>query len=374
MNWIQNSKLAIKMALVNSLLAFFAISTAVMAVLQLQTISVNYAYITRSQLPSAQKLTAANRLAIEMVYAGYRAMAYDVGSKQARVAKFMARSTYQEAVTALDKAGTLNPSLLADTRSLHASLDKLAVSNNQAVELGTLNRKEEARAALFHVDQMVADFSDTIFTLNDTLSRDAEKNSVALQAAARRTLWIIIAMGAVGMFCTLIFGTYVSRYGIDLPIQRLTARMKSLAEGENEAGIPGYTRKDELGTMAKAAEVFRAAAIAKLEIEEAKVAAEIEQTRVVNLVADSLRRLAERDLTVQITEEVRPAYQRLKDDFNAATGELLAAMLQLDRSASGIATGSGRLSSHRAICRVERSGRQPVLRNRPRRWIKSHDR
>jgi len=343
MKWLEHSKIATKIGLLIGVLGLFAVAITALSAIQLRTLSTDYAQLTRSKLPSAQKLAAANRLAIEMVYAGYRSMAYDAGSKQAKVAKFMSRSTYQDAVEALDEAGKLNPKLQGDVTTLRASLDKLAASNRQAVELATDNHKDEARNALVDVDQQLAEFSDTVFALNDTLNADAEANTTALQTESQRTLMVIIAAGAIGILVSAIFGRIIGNSGIAKPISRLTARMSELAEGENDSGIPGYTRRDELGTMAKAVEVFRSAAIAKMEIEQARAVAEEEQTHVVNLVADSLRRLAERDLTVQITEDVLPPYQRLKDDFNAATGELLSAMLQLDQSASGITTGSGEI-------------------------------
>jgi methyl-accepting chemotaxis protein len=345
MKLLEHSKIPTKIGAVIGLLALFALVITALSAIQLRKLSADYAQLTRSQIPSAEKLAMANRLAIEMVYAGYRAMAYDAASKQARIAKAMSRSTYQDAVTTLGEAGALNPALQGEAGALRAKLDQLAARNREAVELGTQGRKDEAQATLVNVDQLLAEFTDTIFTLNDTSNGDVETATAALQAESQRTLLIVVTSGGIGIALSIVFGLYIANFGISRPIGRLTARMTSLAEGEIEAGIPGYTRRDELGTMAKAVEVFRAAAIAKKEIEASKAVAEAEQGRVVNLVADSLRRLAERDLTVQIVDEVAPVYQRLKDDFNAATGELLSAMVQLDHAASGINTGSTEISA-----------------------------
>ncbi len=345
MKLLENSRIATKIGAVIGLLALFALGITAMAAFQLQKLSADYANLTTSEFPSAQRLTTANRLAVEMVYAGYRAMAYDGATKQAKVAKSMSVLTYEDAASALDEAAKLNPSIQGDVTSLRAQLDAAAKLNKAAVAAGIENRNEDAKALLVQVYQAVADFSDVIFTLSDTLNTDAAERTAALQAEAKKTLTIIVASGIAGIVLSIAFGMYIARVGISRPIQRLTQRMTDLAAGDNDAGIPGYTRADELGTMAKSVEVFRAAAIAKVAIEAAKDAAEAEQARVVDLVADSLRRLAERDLTVQIEEDVLPAYQRLKDDFNAATSELLSAMQQLDQSASGINTGSSEISA-----------------------------
>lgn len=345
MRLLENSKISTKIAAAIGLLAIFALGITAMAAFQLRSLSADYSKLTTSVLPAIQQVTKANRLAVEMAYAGYRAEAYDGASKQAKIARVMAKSSYEEAIESLDEATKSDPTIAKEVAPLREQLDQLNQKNEQAVTFGMQNLDDQARAILVDVDLGIADFSDAMVAFNDQHQAAAAKATAQLQAESRKTLQIVIASGVIGVVLSMAFGMFIARVGISKPVARLTQRMTDLAEGDHKSGIPGYNRQDELGTMARAVEVFCSAAIAKEQIEAAKAEADAEQDRVVTLVADSLRRLAERDLTVQITEPVLPAYERLRDDFNAATSELLSAMRQLDASANGIGVGSNEISA-----------------------------
>ena len=55
----------------------------------------------------------------------------------------------------------------------------------------------------------------------------------------------------------IILALFVASRGITTPIARLRERMVSLAAGETTAEIDGMARKDEVGQMAQAVQVFR---------------------------------------------------------------------------------------------------------------------
>ncbi|MQT13478.1 methyl-accepting chemotaxis protein [Segnochrobactrum spirostomi] len=89
--------------------------------------------------------------------------------------------------------------------------------------------------------------------------------SVLLQAAA--------AAGAI--VAGLLLSFVIARWGIVRPIRRLTVAMGQLAGGDVEAVLPDGRRKDELGRMIKAVEVFRQGLIERNALEaEAKATAE----------------------------------------------------------------------------------------------------
>ncbi|MEO1065553.1 MAG: cache domain-containing protein, partial [Actinomycetota bacterium] len=112
-------------------------------------------------------------------------------------------------------------------------------------------------------------------------------------AAARgQVTWVLVVVGLVAAVAGLIVRT------IRRPQAALIDRMGDLAEGDNEAEVPGADRRDEIGEMARAVEVFRQNALEKLELEaaaeeeardraEAEAAAEAEQRRVLAATADS---------------------------------------------------------------------------------------
>ncbi|WP_168076155.1 methyl-accepting chemotaxis protein [Caulobacter sp. SSI4214] len=82
---------------------------------------------------------------------------------------------------------------------------------------------------------------------------------------------------------------------------------------------------------------------AVVEAERQRVAEE--QNMVVSVLASSLRRLSQGDLTAQITEPFTGRYQQIKDDFNAALDSLRDAMGAIASATSGLRNGSDEISA-----------------------------
>lgn len=106
------------------------------------------------------------------------------------------------------------------------------------------------------------------------------------------------------------------------PVVRMTEVMGRLAAGDNAVTVEGRKRRDEIGRMAQAVEVFKANALAKLEADrkaaEAKAQAERdreaasadaiakEQAFVVGAFGSALGRLAAGDLTHRVADALPP--------------------------------------------------------------------
>jgi methyl-accepting chemotaxis protein len=95
------------------------------------------------------------------------------------------------------------------------------------------------------------------------LQADIDLNAREAQRAADRGgevngaahLWIIVALGAMVVIC-LVIGWLMIR-DISKPIAAMTGAMKRLADKDLAAEIPGVGRKDEIGGMADAVQVFK---------------------------------------------------------------------------------------------------------------------
>jgi len=88
------------------------------------------------------------------------------------------------------------------------------------------------------------------------------------------------------------------------------------------------------------------------EIEQERMRSEIERRQadeeqgvVVSALADSLRRLAEGDLTADIDAKFEGRYQRIKDDFNSAVDSLRGAMSAIVAATGGLQAGSDEIAS-----------------------------
>ncbi len=117
---------------------------------------------------------------------------------------------------------------------------------------------------------------------------------------------ILLLMLAVSMF--------IAR-GITRPLQRMTVAMKSLAGGKLDVEVPGIGRRDEVGEMAEAVEIFKSNATAREGLEAEQREAE---TRAV------ARRKAD--------------MHKLADDFEGAVGAIIetvsSSSTELEASAS----------------------------------------
>lgn len=112
-------------------------------------------------------------------------------------------------------------------------------------------------------------------------------------ASTKRSL-----MGAsLVLLITFLVSTIMAR-GITKPLNRMTIAMKDLAGGKVDVEVPGIGRRDEVGEMAEAVEVFKSNAIARRQLEAEQK--ELEGRAAVQRKADT---------------------NRLANDFEGAVGE-----------------------------------------------------
>lgn len=100
---------------------------------------------------------------------------------------------------------------------------------------------------------------------------DAARKLVNGEANATESLAIILA--GVALVLGLVFAI-ASAISLTRPLARLQVRMHGLANGDLRSEIVGQKRRDEIGSMAKALEVFRQNAIQVSALGEEKAAAE----------------------------------------------------------------------------------------------------
>jgi len=206
------------------------------------------------------------------------------------------------------------------------------------------------------------DLADNVDVLVEFNQEAADAGLVSSRSEYSRTLTLIYVI--LGVSALLVCGaSYFGIAGIALPIVRITRAMRGLADGDTASEISGKDRKDEIGEMANAVEVFRQAAIqnrqleaeteanrARAEAERAKLASEAEaaaQERLQEATAGfaaGLRRLAAGDLTFQLTEPFAPEFETLRHDLNAAVAQLAETLGQVALAAGTIDGGTREIS------------------------------
>ncbi|WP_298842467.1 methyl-accepting chemotaxis protein [uncultured Roseobacter sp.] len=100
-----------------------------------------------------------------------------------------------------------------------------------------------------------------------------------LYAAAYRAKYVGAAMALTIFAMTLVLSVFFSRT-VSRPVQRLTASVSAVANGELDAEVPETERGDEIGELARATEVFRQNALKMEKMNEEQKAASAEMARI----------------------------------------------------------------------------------------------
>uniref|UniRef100_UPI00056AB24C CHASE3 domain-containing protein n=2 Tax=Nitrobacteraceae TaxID=41294 RepID=UPI00056AB24C len=147
--------------------------------------------------------------------------------------------------------------------------------------------------------------------------------AAASDAASSSATMAMLIGGLVTLLLSLV-GAFGVAFAVTRPIQRITTEMGVLANGDTSVIVSGIERKDEIGEMAQAVQVFKTNAI---EVERLKT----EQ-------AETERRNAEQRKRDMV---------RLADDFESAVGQIIgtvsSASTQLEASATTL-TGTAERS------------------------------
>jgi methyl-accepting chemotaxis protein len=136
-----------------------------------------------------------------------------------------------------------------------------------------------------------------------------------------------------------------------------------LADGKFEVVLLGLGRKDEIGDIAKAVEIFKVKASEKAQLEadevfrrqkaevetQAKTAEEraklaVEQTRVVESLAEGLRSLSAGDLTFRLGD-FPETYKQIRDDFNTAISGLQDTIQAIATATREVASTAAEIST-----------------------------
>lgn len=183
-------------------------------------------------------------------------------------------------------------------------------------------------------------------------------------AAWRANAWKRLAIGAGALAVMIALVVLMLRVTAVKPLRDLARATQSLADGNLDIDVDTHDRRDELGTMGRALEVFRdslrrtrsleaetaqsrqRADEHRREVERRAEEDAAERLRVATAgLASGLRRLAAGDLAFQIEEPFDTSFETLRHDFNASIRELAGTMSAIRSAAGTIDDGSGMIAA-----------------------------
>jgi methyl-accepting chemotaxis protein len=189
------------------------------------------------------------------------------------------------------------------------------------------------------------------------LIKDTTAYEAAAAGAQRELIFGTIAILIVAILVAL----FVAR-GISRPLVSITTVMRRLAGGDTDVAIPGGDRKDELGTMAQAVDVFRRNMIETQSLREGQLAAqhraEQEKRALQRQMADRFEAdvkgvvAAVAEATQQMAREVR----EITASVNGTSQRAAAAAAASEEASAGVSTVAS--ASEELASSVTEIGRQ----------------
>ncbi|KQS75281.1 HAMP domain-containing methyl-accepting chemotaxis protein [Rhizobium sp. Leaf383] len=177
-----------------------------------------------------------------------------------------------------------------------------------------------------------------------------------------RTYWITFALVVLGALIVILAAFFAIRSWLVRPIDALDSAMQRLATGNLETDVTGTERRDEVGGMARAVEVFKENGLKARQLEtaanEQRSLSEAERRRqserehaqaeamaqATSGLAKGLAHLASGDLSFQLTERFADDFETLRTDFNRAVEQLRSTLSAVADATGSIDSGSREIS------------------------------
>ncbi|HEX7821349.1 MAG TPA: HAMP domain-containing methyl-accepting chemotaxis protein, partial [Sphingobium sp.] len=167
-------------------------------------------------------------------------------------------------------------------------------------------------------------------TASATKEADAFRSSSTTILATTIAILCLVMASLVGLLIAAV--TMLNRRVVK-PLSNSADVMNRMAGGDYAVAIVGQDRVDEIGAMAQAMDVFRAAGLEKNE-------SQARQEHVVRALGTGLEAVAAGDMTYQINEPFAGHYDSLRLTFNSTIAGLERSLSQVAGSAQSVHAGS----------------------------------
>ncbi|MDA8231626.1 MAG: methyl-accepting chemotaxis protein [Magnetospirillum sp.] len=275
MNAFRDMGITRKLIAVFAILVLSSLSAAVFSINRLAAVNATTVDVEGNWLPSVRRLGEMN---VALFDHRMRVNGHILATTDAKIAEYeglVATADGNLAKARKDYETVINsPEERALYEKFVRGYDDYARCAANVMDLSRQNQKTEARDMLQSQCATAFDAAKAALgqdiRLNLKGAADADALGERLYADSRMAL---IAFGAVLSGLTLFFGLVLRRV-ISQPIVAMTSAMKALAEGRMEVEIPARGRRDEIGRMAEAVQVFKRNAIDKARLEAEQTAAD----------------------------------------------------------------------------------------------------
>ncbi len=363
MGLLENTKIGTKIIALLMAMGLVAAGIAVYGSFRLKVLDDTYTSLIDHQNGAALDIAIANRDFTNIGYGTYMMVALDAATPEAKFGKSLQVDGKAKGEQHLADALKLLPERADKIEALQAKFAEVSKLSDTALAFGEKNQDAQALAAEVIADRQIADLINSGKSLRDELIKEVHTRSDAITVQNKQDTMLMIGGALAATALMIAVGILIARKGITGPLANLSTNMGTLAGGDLTVDVAGQQRRDEVGGMAKAVQVFKdnglAAKALEADAERLRKDAEAERSRgeaerakneaeqaaVVKTLAASLSQLAQGNLTARIDAHFDGQYAQIKSDFNAAASSLSEAMGTISVATGGIRSGSDEIAT-----------------------------
>lgn len=357
----QDLRLRTKIAIPLIVLGLISVATAVYAGREYARIQKAYSDLISHNATAILDSGRTTRAMTDIVRDLYKAIAYPEFMKQNATSIEDVRKAYDRAQFQLIEAKISFPQKAAEFDAMGRALSALKPQIDDIVAQAAKDEDLAALSVMSQLDRTIGEIVTAAGKLNEAIKTETQATSETLDAEASELSIVILGLSALGILLGLGGAALLTRFSITRPLEALRSRMDDLARGDYAVEVQGQARKDEIGAMARAVQVFKENGLAvqrleaesaegrdlseqqrrQIETERAEQAKQQEQLAreqglVMGLLAEGLDLLSKSDLSHRIDAEVTAAYEKLRDDFNTAVEHLSMTITTIQATAADV--------------------------------------
>lgn len=242
--------------------------------------------------------------------------------------------------------------------------EKTAQSSEQKTALAQLKTgwaaytaQSEQLLQLAHSDRAAAtgllngEALDAFYGLEDTILQMVDQDSKAASTVSSRSAKIYVEarmfmLGAIGAgLLVAVLLLVLLMHNIARPINRMNEAVSRLVAGDHHVDLPGLSRSDELGNLARALDRFKDLFAADHQRAEAEIARAQETKATIDAIGGGLEALAQGNLTHRVAENGHGALAELHVNFNAAVSSLSGVLTKIVDGCTTIKLGTHEIAA-----------------------------
>ncbi|SOC34769.1 methyl-accepting chemotaxis sensory transducer with TarH sensor [Rhizobium subbaraonis] len=363
MSFLRNARIRTKVVAVIALTSFISLAGLCFISLQYENTDTVYSDFISNDATAAMLNARATGNLLQMGFQLSLVTLTDPASKEFGAAVMKYDADRDQIKKRIARSAELVPSRAEPVAKMLQGLTVIEAAGAKVISLAKAGQKVEAQQLMLVAGNQIMELLPLFASGNDQMMKAMTDGSDELTERTNSTILTTMALLVAVTLAAIGFGLFVASRGITGPIDKLRARMLSLAGGETQEEIAGLGRKDEVGQMAEAVAVFRDNALERIRLEQeaeanrslgdreriererqkAKEAADVQFA--VDSLAAGLSHLSDGDVSYRLTQTFVESLDGVRKDFNASAEKLQAALVLVAQNARGIDAGANEIRS-----------------------------